>query len=250
LLFDSRNSLLKINFSDYFQLPRKNVIYDTNEIQTICNNQQLQIYPPCLQNKLSEIIDGKIVFTYCLGGGAYLFEDTRLNLPNHPIKKDIIIHSMCGGGNGYLLFKSIKFKNNIKKHCKANHLLLPKPYLCIQVRNTDYKCDYVSLYQTNKQLIHSYKSVYIATDNKDVLQFFKDESKGLTIYNFTHYPDNTQYKSLHTSNIDPDVKLKDVMSDIYIITMCDKLLSNSKGGFIDLVRKCHDNKSSEKIKYD
>lgn len=249
LLFDSANSLLKINFSDYFQLPYKNVIYDMKEIHAICSNQQLTIYPPCLQNKLSEILDGKIVFAY-RPGGAHLFEETRLNLPNHPIKKDIIIHSTCGGGNGYPLFKSIRFKLNIKEHCKANHSLLTKPYLCIQVRNTDYKCDYKQLYQTNKQLIHSYKSVYLATDNKEVLQFFKEKEKDteLTIYNFTHYPDNA-HKNLHTSNIDPDIKIKDLMSDIYIITMCDKLLSNSKGGFINLVRNCHHNKGSEKTKY-
>jgi hypothetical protein len=135
--------------------------------------------------------------------------------------------------SSFPIFKSLYFKQNIIDHVKEQYSKLPSPYLCIQVRNTDRKCDYVSLYEINKELIHSYNSIYIATDDKDSLDFFR--SKGLPIYNFTDFP-SIPYENLHFSSIDPDIKIKNLICDIYIISMAEKLLTNSIGGFICLCR--------------
>lgn len=146
----------------------------------------------------------------------------------------IIVHSACGGGHGYVLFKELLFSINVKNICKERYNRLTKPYLCIQIRNTDYKCDYISYFEENKSTIYSFKEIYIATDDKKALEFYRNE--GLTIQNFTTFPENAEYGNLHGSNVDAHIKFIDMLCDIYISGMSDKLLSNSNGGFINLIR--------------
>ena len=47
---------------------------------------------------------------------------------------------------------------------------------------------------------------------------------------------------LHMSDIEPDLKFKNLIGDIIIATNSSKILSISKGGFINLLRECHKNK--------
>lgn len=171
-----------------------------------------------------------------------------LNLPNKPIKEKIIFFGCDGGGNGYQFFKNINFKKDIKSYCQEKYLLIKKPYLSIQIRNTDYQCDYQNLYNVNREKIHSYQNIYVATDDVNVITFFK--SKSLNIYNFTTFPKEEKYRSLHTSNVDSKQKIYDLILDVYMITMSDQLLSNSKGGFIKLCRSCNENKDLITTKFE
>ena len=45
------------------------------------------------------------------------------------------------------------------------------------------------------------------------------------------------------------IKIKDLISDLYIMAMSDMLLSNSKGGFINFARECFNNKDFIKNKF-
>ena len=63
----------------------------------------------------------------------------------------------------------------------------------------------------------------------------------MLIKNFTTFPDDLYY-NLHESNINSYIKFIDLICDIYLITMSDKIFSNSIGRFIHLVRKCNINK--------
>jgi hypothetical protein len=73
----------------------------------------------------------------------------------------------------------------------------------------------------------------------NTLDFYR--KNGLNVKNFTTFPKN-KYKNLHYLVIDSEIKFVDVFSDIFIIGMADKLMSNSKGGFINLVRFINRNK--------
>ena len=87
----------------------------------------------------------------------------------------------------------------------------------------------------NKEIIHNYKAIYIATDDIDSLNYFKEQN--LNIYNFTTFP-KIKSINLHTNTlISGDIKIKNLFIDLYIIAMSDKLLSNSKGGFIKLAKE-------------
>jgi hypothetical protein len=228
LMIDTRKSCYTFCFDDYFYFKNTDIpiITDMNTIETIFSDTILTVYPDVIKDRdLKQFKFNK-----------YEYNNKKIDLldSNINIDADIIVYiSSSNNMSSFPIFKSLYFKQNIIDHVKEQYSKLPSPYLCIQVRNTDRKCDYVSLYEINKELIHSYNSIYIATDDKDSLDFFR--SKGLPIYNFTDFP-SIPYENLHFSSIDPDIKIKNLICDIYIISMAEKLLTNSIGGFICLCR--------------
>ena len=250
LLLDTVNSIYKINFSDYFIFRHPLIIYDFESIKKILSDHSISIFPSELNGKMEDVLNSKIKFKWTQTG--YLIEDTntQLILPNYKIESNVIIFTSVGGGNAINIFHNyIVLKPVITNFCLENHKKLKSPYLCIQIRNTDYKCDYKKLYDENKELIHSYETIYIATDDVKSIQFFKDN--GLNVYNFTTFPEG-EYKTLHVhDNINKEKRLLDLFSDIFIITMADKLISVSTGGFINFVRSCHENSQiiSQKFKH-
>lgn len=243
LLLDTTNGEYKITFSDYFyikNIPIK-IITDIDLIRTIIADNTLTMYPHSITDR--HVDNWKFQWVQ---PAVFSLHKIKLILPIETCNDDIIIHASCGSGNPIELFRNLYFTQTIIDHVKHEYNKLPDKYLCIQIRNTDYTCDYKSLYRANKELIHSYKTVYIATDDKDSIDFFI--SKNLNIFNFTEFPSITG-RSLHSSNISPDIKIKNLICDIYIIAMADKLLSNSKGGFINLVRNIRNNMSTINDKF-
>ena len=170
--------------------------------------------------------------------GIFLINNVKLHLPSSRIDDDIIIYA-SHGGNSFNIFRSIIIKDNIKEHIIKKIKLLKDKYLCIQIRDSDLKCNFKLLYEQNKKLIHSYDCIYIATDNEASIDYFK--SKNLNVLCFNTFPNNGR-KELHYSNIEPEIKIKDLFTDIFIVTNSNLLLSNSQGGFITLLRNCIKNK--------
>ena len=235
LLIDGRYSDYKMNYADYFNFPFDNVICDSTKFMEIFTNANCTVYPEGINNNMLDLINKRCCFHYVSGGIGYAYNGHVLDLPWMRREETVIVYVSCGGGNGYTLFKQLHINDNIKNECKKRFDLLQPPYLCIQVRNTDYKCDYQSFYNKHKTQIHSFNEIYIATDDINVLEFYK--TLGLNIKNFTTFPKES-YESLHNSNLSTNQKILDLMCEIYIIAMSDILLSNSTGYFIQLVRNC------------
>ena len=286
LLLDTFNSFYKINFADYFSLPKKfdHVIYDHRKIKAISEDTSLSVWPPQLKPHFQDIVSGKITFmNEKIGGLQWMpfLSDQYIELsaeeasnkgmgykPNKwPIRafnndlkivskavnlrpdisrsEDILVRVACGGCDGKhsaILYNSFELKPVLVNHCKDLRARLPKGYLAIQCRATDLPSDHEGLYGENKTLIHSYKSIYVATDNINVVKFFKD--KGLNVFNFSqletlgHQP-NVGGKpplALHSSDMDPDRKIKDLIGDIHLVRHARELISNSRGSFINFLR--------------
>jgi len=263
LLLDGTNSLYKLNYKDCFQFRNEKIICDSNIIHEICKTSK-SIYPSVLNGKIMPFIKNMNTdYTINLVNGdkipfavnnnteykirrhpenIYSYNDTILNLPSEPRPETVIVCVRHWGGFGYPLFKQIEFCSEIKELCKLRYAQIEKPYLAIQVRDTDRgKCDYAKLYETNKEMIHSYRAVYIATDNPKVLYFFM--TKDLDVVNFATFPDNMM--PIHfCKSIDGKTKMVDLAIDIFMVAMSDKLLSVSEGGYIHLIRQCFDNKKN------
>lgn len=236
LLIDTTKSCYGINFSDYFyfkEIPIS-IIANVNDIRKVIADESLSIYPDSITDR--NLNNWKFIWTQ---SGTYTLCDIDTNLPPEDCNKKIIVHSTCGGGQGINLFKNIFFRQNIIDHVKDKSAKLPKKYLAIHIRNTDIQCDYKLLYQENKNLIHSYHTIYIATDDPTSLAFFKRQ--GLNVLNFTEFPENI-IRNLHYSTVSSDSKIKNLICDIYVIGMAHNLISNSQGGFINLLRDIHADK--------
>jgi hypothetical protein len=233
LLINGMKSVYKINFSDYFDIiSNTKIILDIEQITRICLGECTSVYPNFLEDKIKEVIEEKIYFNY-VGPRCYSYNKINLMLPDSEVEEDLIVYSCCGGGRGFECFQNVVFKKNIIEICNKKYQLLKKPYLGIQVRNTDCTCDYVDFFNHHENLIRSYEEVYLATDDVDVLRFFKEKKP--TIKNFTSYPDE-HYSSLHYSHVDPNTKFTDMISDIYLLSLSSELISPSKGGYIKLIK--------------
>ncbi len=216
---------------DYFDLENIGVriLYDTAQIKT-------HLMKTVYDMDLKDIFDGKIIFTW--GRIAYTYKDILCTLPEEVVEENVILYVPNSIGRGFNMFKHFRWKDSLKELCRTKRELLPEHYLCIQVRCTDYQCDYPKLYEENPTLIHSYPAIYLATDNEEVVHYFR--SKGLIVYCFTTFPQKMG-RNLHSSKV--DTRFSDVMVDLWMATHSDQLLSNSKGGFIQLLRDCSANKS-------
>ena len=244
LLLHMNGSIYRVNFSDFFEvLPSIgcDIIYDFNIINDLLTNNNYSVYPSCLSNLLKDFLNNKVKIDYRDINSAYIYRNVELSLPSDTVEEEVIVFSACGGGVGYTLFQHLNMKDTVKQHCiQRLSLLSDDNYLCIHVRNTDYKCDYQKIYNDKKELIDSFNKIYVATDDKHAVEFFK--TKHSNVFNFTQFPPEYTYRSLHMSNINPIVKMNDLLCDIFIAANSKQLLSNSVGWYIRLMRDCFNNK--------
>jgi hypothetical protein len=210
-------------------------------IKKICHHES-SIYPDVGADIMKQILNGEIKLMDNTHNTVFANGQSTLNfaaLPNKHVSQKIILLGINGGGIGYPMFKELKPTLAVKEYCHAKYSRLKQPYLCVQIRNTDLTSDYIGLYEKNKQLIHSYAEIYIATDDKRALEHFR--SKSPNVVNFTQFGEGNG--PLHLNNtIDPHRRMMDLICDIYIIAMAETILSNSDGCFIHFVKTCNHNK--------
>lgn len=243
LIINGMKTEYRVNLSDYFSLNINNVILDVNKIINIFANNNFSVYPNEFNGKLMDIVTGKIKFEYHTPY-SYIYwpDNVILKWPYKKIYEDVLVTANCGSGNSFVLFNQLKLKPIIKDECYKRYNLLDKPYLCLQIRNTDYKTNYEDFYDTNKEIISSYKEIYVATDDKKILDFFIN--KGINIKNFTTFPESEYYNLHNNQSINPNTKFLDLFSDIYIASMSDNLLlAKSQGNFVNLLKSCFNNKT-------
>jgi hypothetical protein len=231
LLLDMNYGSYNVNVHDYlYFINCEHIIYDMNKIKEIISNKKVSIYPKEIDFSLLDVVNKKTKF-------IFTYKDINLRiLPKQQVNEDIILHTCWGGGDGTKIFiENIMLHENLKEIIKNKLNLLDDHYLCLQIRNTDIQSNYVNLYEENKEMIHSYKSIYLCTDDKVVINFFKN--KNLNIFNFTTFSDN-KCKNLHNSNIKPQIKFQDLFVDIFIAVNSHKIISNSGGGFAKFIKEC------------
>lgn len=232
----------RIYTSDIFNIKYESIILDSSYVYQLLDSSSTTIYPSGVTRKdILDIINPENREKLICGGKIhYSFKktNTKLYLPNTKCNKDIIFFSHHGRfpGNSFRMFSILTihhqlFKHDILMRCKT----IPKPYLCIQVRGCDKKSMWESYYTLHKTYIHSFKNIYLCTDDTKVLDFYKNE--GLPIHNFTTYP-STSYCALHMSDISGYTKILDLLFDLYIASRADGFLSNSQGGYIHLMCEC------------
>ena len=148
--------------------------------------------------------------------------------------EDILYCIACGGGKkshtlwrDYVTLSDEVRTSFVEKHRQMGH----QPFSSIQVRNTDHKCDYKNL-----DLEPLLTNVYVATDDPDVVTYFKEHLVGHTVFNFTTFPDKPS-RNLHTNrSIDGKTRMFDTIHDLLFLAISNKIVSISRGGYIQLAR--------------
>ena len=242
MLLDMTNSLYKINFSDYFELNDKKHICDINKIKEIITERKYSVKPKILENKLLNLLNGEFELKKDLKyvpktAGHLAYEDNLLSIEG---SEEIIVHSRCGRADGWKMFQEMKLSNELINYAKEKYKKMNKPYISIQVRSTDKRCDYKELIKNNNNTIKNASEIYIATDSKPVVEYFRRYNAN--IKNFTTYS-NENCRSLHSSPLSGDIKMKDLISDLYIVGKSEQLITNSEGGYVYLCLMLNRNKN-------
>lgn len=227
---------MRYNFSDYFNFKKTNfdIICDCNEIINLFYNNKLSV---------SNNLNNYLTYNYSMefigkekDGVTNILCDketkTQLNFDfNKEYNEDVLLYFQGGGGKiGKLLFDHIDLNNNLKKHVMDKINMLPNNYISIYVRNTDANLNYKKLYSDNFEYLQN-KNIYLVTDSKIVLDFFKKTN--LKIYNYTTFPE-IKSKNLHNSSIDSKTKLYDAITDLYIMGKSSQIISNSSSGYLEI----------------
>ena len=249
LLLNMKDGLTyKINFSDYFYFNETSpvkIITNISKINKILADSKLTFFPENIKNNI-----GKLKFQSYKNGYSLKNMDQVLNLNfEYKYSQDVITYVNCAKykTNMLTLFKTIEFNDEILIDFLIKYNKIPKPYICMQIRNSDRNCDYKKLYKDNTKLIDNYKTLVIATDDKDSLIYFN--SSLIDYLNFTTFPDkNHANQGLHYSSLSGDRKIKDTISDLLIIALSDKIISNSTGSYIKLARELNEVKEIIKAK--
>jgi hypothetical protein len=240
MLFNFKNTIYNINFEEYFYFDNEDeefaiiddvkIIYKFEKIVDITFNLNYKVYPEEYQQNIKEILYNKII------------NYTKIQLPKEDTDISvkscnfIIFSDGADGGNSFEIFKIINFKNNIKEYIRNNYLKIPKPYISIQIRNTDHTCNYDELIRENRDILEKFDNIFLATDDKNAYLNLKSIFHE-KIYCFTNFP-TEKYTSLHWSNLSGDTKIKDLLSDLILMCMSEKIISNSKGIYIKLAHSC------------
>ena len=227
LFIDTRYGTYRYNILRYLIIKDNNVIQNINYFKNIDINK-LSFYPNEIKYIFDDIINKKFIKQN--NKNNLIFRGQKLN-------EDVIVCCESGGGDSFdFFYKHVFIKNKIKDYIKEKAKLIKVPYIAIHIRNTDIVTDYKKIYLTNKNLIHKYSLVYVATDNKNVISYFKN--KNLNVKNFTQFP-KLKHKNLHSSNLSCETKFKNLFTDMYMILKADKVILESQGGFANLLKICY-----------
>tara|TARA_B110000902_G_scaffold184807_1_gene209231 strand:+ start:606 stop:1466 length:861 start_codon:yes stop_codon:yes gene_type:complete len=230
LIVDFTKNFLFEHFETFMELNDKDIIYKSDDIKNILNNNP-SIFPSIINCENY----GKAV-SYWAPNNRQIqkYNDVSLGFNyNQTYHEDILLISRYGEGRGYPLFRNITYKDNIINHIREKLNNMTKVYDCVQVRNTDQKCNFRNLLKK----IQSNNDIYIATDSEEALDFFKNNLKN-KVFNFTKFSKKLNYP-LHSkySGNNSEIVLRDMITDIVLVALSRNLISNSKGGFIVLLKQ-------------
>lgn len=243
LLIDTKyNNFMNSSFSDYFTFTdniKIPIIYNYDEIYNLVNNNNFSTFPTFLKDKLFSY-----KWRWCKGNyalGHVIDEDLYINAELNKIyDEDIILYNRDGGGiSSFELLKLIKINKYIIDEFKLRYEKIPKPYISIHIRNTDYKLDYEKFYNDNKLIIDN-NTIFLATDSNLTLDFFN--KLNIKIFSFIKVL-NDKNIPLHHLHDNSKQLMIDTLCDLVMLALGDKfILPPNCYGFTNLAKQLFNNK--------
>jgi len=237
LLIDTNyDNMYRFNFKTVFKYTNdENIITDSEKIKEIIINKNLTIYP----NYVKDLYNYKLAYDYIIIADNKIKYEFNIN-KNYI--EDIILYTFGGcDDNSYKLMKYLKLTDYYINDIIEKYNQIPKPYVSIHIRNTDYKCNYINFYNKNKEKIKN-ANIFLATDSIDAFNYFK--SQQLKIYSFTELPDkNTPY---HKSKNSKEEILLNTILDLFLLGLGNNFIipEDNKGGYARLSKFLYENKNT------
>jgi hypothetical protein len=259
LYLDSRRSGLLDEFSIYFK------VLDTSGVTVVTPSTTFDYG---MLNKLSvmpSVVAGKIdtySFTFSkerrnwceeLSGDLLTFDMTI----DHD--GDLLLHEQGGGGSlSHSLIPHLRFSDELKATIELRLASLPEKYVAIHVRNTDYKSEYHSFFESIKDRVVD-QTLLVCSDDATVIAEAKGYFSRSSVINITN-TNVTNQKPLHrpTSYENSEQRIDatfNAITDLVALASAEKLFfpqvektslsgvkSLSSSGFSRLAQHLHRNK--------
>jgi len=209
------------DFSNYFESINKNLLLSVDSINRETLNQ-LETYPTSISHQIFNYepyhVDG------------YFYEKDSKQLLSFDFTKDypqpLLVHQQCGGGGyGHMTLLRLKLKQHIALKLAERISLIDESlnYHSIHIRNTsDKTTSYLDKLNTFQQMLSSEK-IFLATDNINVLNDFKEKLNKDYIYSFS---------SLSKT---PDVSISSEVMPINSIITNQEIKQKNEDAILDLL---------------
>ena len=221
----------EIFIEDYFDISNEWIITDKLVITSILNQEDIckSIYPSkitsdvlvSIMNIGKEGNSGKHIRNSfrLVQRHNYIHKRTSANvsvLPNTCSEKIIfyVAHGRYGTwGGAYNILRSMYVIHpDIHSYVRSSMMRIGEDYACIQIRHTDKKTNYMHFIHKHINWLKKAKvlCMYRFGDVLDAIQNIVPHA-----LNFTCYPEGS-YRNLHRSTIDPFLKMRDLVFDMYV----------------------------------
>lgn len=186
LIIDTTKDWFNDDINRYIHL-HSSYVY-TGPVNTIAHKiSKLSTYP---KNINIDKLDG--IKKIAIKGASHSFylNDICLSIDlDRDYKEDIVVYSNGGGGLGLISILEIStLESNVLDLYKLRRAQLPRYYVGIHMRNTDYGSDVPDFIQKNNHIFKN-NAIFLASDNKKTIDMIKD-TYGNNIYTFADIPDN------------------------------------------------------------
>lgn len=207
-------------FGNYFTSRSRRLILSATEHYEALN--KMSVFPHFLTNRVNE-------YQRVWNTQAGNFCDVSTNLPisfqlnQHYPESLLLVHESLGGENSFFACARMRLNTDLKRELKTRLETIGGPYHAIHIRHTDYQTDYESkLLELSRAGI---KKLFVATDNKEVLQDFRRELGADCVYSFSELTRVNQ-NPLHR-NASPDemrpYRNTDAICDLLLLALAEML---------------------------
>lgn len=229
LVVNTTQSRLEVPIQNYFDM--NHVFIYQNPLENFLK----------LSNKLTKLPNkelSSLKISYDIKRKKTLFNNEIHNFDlNKKYEENIIVYAnrSINGLNTKVFFELFDMKKEIIQKIKERYDELPKNYISVHIRNTDYKSNVPLFVETHKCFLKD-KNIFLASDNKDSVNFFKNNIKA-KIFTFTELPEfnDITANGIHKLKTDENKKNeinKDSIADLVILSLGEKIyVSCEHSGF-------------------
>jgi len=170
-----------------------------------------------------------------------------ISLDKNYDEKVLIYSTVKGGPNISNLLQISKLDSALQNKIKTKYESIPKDYVAIHIRNTDYSSNFKKFHEDHMHLLKN-KSIFLATDDYNVIEYFKNIYKD-RLFHLSNIPSIIirEKKGFHYDNkvVSPRTMIEDCISDFLLCSLGNEYYySCEKSNFsknIELVRQNNKN---------
>lgn len=223
LVVNSTQSRLEMPIQNYFDMQNNNLYYKSLD-EFLLFSEKLTKFPNINLNQLKIFYDIEEKKTL-LNNKLY-----DLNLKKR-YEEDIFIYAnkRMNGTKTKDFFILFNMKKEIINIIKERYKKLPKDYISVHIRNTDYKSN-VPLFVEKNKMFFKDKNIFLATDNKDSKNYFINEVQA-NIFTFTDLPEYNSdvANGIHKFKTEKKDEInKDSISDLVLLSLGKEIFTSSE----------------------